>query len=174
MLTLVASVLYGFYQVFYKRYIALPSESDLTPESARYRQLPDRPSAAATEADEETAIIPRVDDIVYPPPLGLYSNLVTSAIGLCTLLVFWIPIPLLHYYQIESFRLPPNTSTLTAIACIAVSSVAYNAGIMVGPTFSALTVSLKDSDRLTGITGSLGSYCDVGWEPSYHSPDIRL
>jgi len=46
-------------------------------------------------------------------------------------MVFWIPIPLLHHYQIESFRLPPNASTLTAIACIAASSVAYNAGFMV-------------------------------------------
>ncbi|KAF8560336.1 hypothetical protein OG21DRAFT_1452331 [Imleria badia] len=128
MLTLVASVLYGLYQVLYKKYIALPCDPELTAESGHYQPLPGR---ANSTLDEETAAILRADDIVYPPPFGLHSNLITATIGLCTLLVFWIPIPLLHYYQIETFRLPPNGSTLLAIAGIAASGVVFNAGLMI-------------------------------------------
>jgi len=128
MLTLVASVLYGLYQVLYKRYIALPSGPESTAESGHYRSLPDH---ANNTIDEETATVLRADDIIYPPPFGLYANMITAAIGLCTLLVFWIPIPLLHYYQIETFRLPPNGSTLMAIAGIAASGVVFNAGNMI-------------------------------------------
>lgn len=149
MLTLVASLLYGLYQVLYKRYIALPSD----PESITdYRELAD---CVDNVVDEETAAVPRVDDTVYPPPFGLYSNLITATIGLCTLVVFWIPIPLLHYYQIESFRLPPNASTVVAIAGIAASGVVFNAGFMVGHSFSEprSLFDLRD--------GSFDRYC---WE----------
>lgn len=128
MLTLVASVLYGLYQVLYKRHVALPSDPELTAESGHYRSLP---NSANNTVDEETAVILRADDIVYPPPFGLHANLITATIGLCTLLVFWIPIPLLHYYQIETFRLPPNGSTVMAIVGIAASGVVFNAGFMV-------------------------------------------
>ncbi|KAI9572985.1 hypothetical protein HD554DRAFT_2202791 [Boletus coccyginus] len=128
MLTLVASVLYGLYQVFYKKYIALPSDPESTAEPGRYRSLP---VGANSTVDEESASILRADDIVYPPPFGLHANLITATIGLCTLLVFWIPIPILHYYQIETFRLPPNGSTVMAIAGIAASGVVFNAGFMI-------------------------------------------
>ena len=128
MLTLVASVLYGLYQVLYKKYIALPFDPELTAESGHYQSLL---GSANNTLDEETATILRADDIVYPPPFGLHPNLITATIGLCTLLLFWIPIPLLHYYQIETFRLPPNGRTLLAIAGIAASGVVFNAGLMV-------------------------------------------
>ncbi|KAG8219796.1 hypothetical protein J3R82DRAFT_768 [Butyriboletus roseoflavus] len=133
MLTLVASLLYGLYQVLYKRYIALPSVAELTDDSGRYRQLPDW---ADNIIDDEIAAALHSEDIVYPPPFGLHANLITATIGLCTLVVFWIPIPLLHYYQIESFRLPPNASTVMAIAGIAMSGVVFNAGFMVGYNLS--------------------------------------
>ncbi|KAF8445919.1 hypothetical protein L210DRAFT_3619713 [Boletus edulis BED1] len=128
MLTLVASVLYGLYQVLYKRYIALPTNPELTAESGCYRPLPDH---ANNTLDDETVAVLRADDIVYPPPFGLHPNLITATIGLCTLLVFWIPIPFLHYYQIETFRLPTSGSTLLAIATIATSGVVFNAGLMI-------------------------------------------
>ncbi|KAF8140280.1 hypothetical protein EV363DRAFT_1426700 [Boletus edulis] len=128
MLTLVASVLYGLYQVLYKRYIALPTNPELTAESGCYRPLPDHTN---NTLDDETVAVLRADDIVYPPPFGLHPNLITATIGLCTLLVFWIPIPFLHYYQIETFRLPTSGSTLLAIATIATSGVVFNAGLMI-------------------------------------------
>ena len=129
MLTLVASVLYGLYQVLYKRYIALPFDAESPATSSHYRQLSD---CVDDNVDEETTTILRVDNAIYPPPFGLHPNLITATIGLCTLLVFWIPIPLLHYYQMETFRLPPNASTVMAIAGIAASGVVFNAGFMVG------------------------------------------
>lgn len=142
MLTLVASLLYGLYQVVYKKYIALPSAAELTNESGRYRQLPD---CADDTIDGEIAAVLRADDIVYPPPFGLHSNLITATIGLCSLVVFWIPIPLLHYYQIETFRLPPNASTVMVIAGIAASGVVFNSGFMVGYNLSEPCVSdLRD------------------------------
>lgn len=129
MLGLVASVLYGLYQVLYKRYIALPSDPEFLATSGHYRPVSD---CVDNTAEGEDAAILGVENIVYPPPFGLHSNLITAAIGLCTLLVFWIPIPLLHYYQVETFRLPQNASTVIAIAGIAASGVVYNAGFMVG------------------------------------------
>lgn len=29
-------------------------------------------------------------------------------------------------------------------------------------------------DHLTDIVGNLGSYCDLGWESTYHSPNAHL
>ena len=169
MLTLVASVLYGLYQVLYKRYIALPFDPESTTESGHYQPLPERTN---TTLDEETAAILRADDVVYPPPFGLHPNLITATIGLCTLLLFWIPIPLLHYYQIETFRLPPNGGTLLAIAGIAASGVVFNAGLMV---WHSLCLYLEISNRSFADTvGNLGSHCDLSWESAYHSPDTHL
>jgi drug/metabolite transporter (DMT)-like permease len=171
MLTLVASVLYGLYQVLYKRYIALPSDPELTVES-HYRSLPD---SANNTVDEETAAILRADDIVYPPPFGLHANLITATIGLCTLFVFWIPIPLLHYYQIETFRLPPNGSTMMAIATIAASGVVFNAGIMVWHSLTCTWESqISRMGHLTDTVGNLGPHCDIGWESTYDNPDTHI
>lgn len=129
-LTLVASLLYGLYQVLYKIYIALPSEPELAATSGDYSRLPDGVDNSINEESLDTK------DIIYPPPFGLHPNLITTMIGLCTLLVFWIPIPFLHYFQIEVFRLPPSASTVMAIAGIAVSGVVFNAGSMVGKVSS--------------------------------------
>ncbi|KAG9314341.1 hypothetical protein JVU11DRAFT_5133 [Chiua virens] len=140
MLTLVASVLYALYQVLYKKYLALPSDPELVGESGHYRRLSD---AADNIVDEDSAAIPRTDATIYPPPFGLYSNLVTATIGLCTLLVFWIPIPFLHFYGIEDFRIPPNASAIAAIAVIAASGVVFNAGFMVWHIILSAPGSLK-------------------------------
>ena len=172
MLTLAASVLYGLYQVLYKRYIALPSDPESTAESGHYRSLP---VSANNTVDEETATTLRADDIVYPPPFGLHANLITATIGLCTLLVFWIPIPLLHYYQIETFRLPPNGSTVMAIAGIAASGVVFNAGFMVcHGLLCTWRAQILWIHHLTDTVGNLGPHRDIGWEPTYHSPDTHL
>ncbi|KAI6129180.1 hypothetical protein EV401DRAFT_2054757 [Pisolithus croceorrhizus] len=90
-LTLSASLAYAFYQVVYKKYIALPTDLDLTSESTNYQ----------------------------------------ASMGMCTLLLFWIPIPFLHYYGLEEFRLPTRVDTLLAIAGIAASALVFNAGTMI-------------------------------------------
>jgi hypothetical protein len=127
LLTLVASILYGIYQVLYKMYAALPSPPDGHFEElpVDYEPIPD-PSDVSTE-------IPDSDkpDMIYPPPFGLYANALTTAIGVCTFLLLWIPIPILHYLGLEMFRLPTDVKTISVIAGIALSGVAFNAGLMV-------------------------------------------
>ncbi|KIO08304.1 hypothetical protein M404DRAFT_134204 [Pisolithus tinctorius Marx 270] len=127
MLTLVASLLYALYQVIYKKYIALPTDSDLTSEPANCQGL-----YSAGDVDNEIQSCPLLkDEIVYPPPFGLHANLITASMGMCTLLVLWIPIPILHYYGLEEFRLPTRADILMAIAGIAASGVIFNAGFMI-------------------------------------------
>ena len=67
---------------------------------------------------------------VYPT-FGLHPNLLTTCIGLYTLVFLWIPIPILHYIGIETFRLPPNWQTWVSILMTALCGVCYNAGFMV-------------------------------------------
>ncbi|KAJ7293558.1 hypothetical protein C8J57DRAFT_1043403 [Mycena rebaudengoi] len=134
LLTLVASVGYALYQVLYKKYAALPSDPELIDEE------PSSPSAyehLATSDDAPDAQYPPPDppldvqDAVYPPPFGLHPNLLTSAIGLCTLGTLWIFIPVLHYTGLELFVLPSTLTMVFTIAGIALSGVVFNAGFMV-------------------------------------------
>ncbi|KAJ7597011.1 hypothetical protein C8J56DRAFT_918918 [Mycena floridula] len=120
MLTLLASFSYGLYLVLYKKYAALPAEPALD-----YEQLP-------AFSEEETTTNSQAElRIDGPPPYGLYPNMLTSIIGLCTLFVLWIPIPLLHYTGLEPFAVPPDLTTTLLIASIALSGVVFNAGFMI-------------------------------------------
>lgn len=51
-------------------------------------------------------------------PLALHANFLTSLIGAATLLLFWIPIPLLHWTGLEEFELPYGNFMLLAVICI--------------------------------------------------------
>ncbi|EPQ60658.1 hypothetical protein GLOTRDRAFT_68491 [Gloeophyllum trabeum ATCC 11539] len=130
LLTLFASIGYGLYQVLYKKYVALPSdpEFELVDE---YDRLPIASQDVEDDALEDTPLGPASQDSVYPPPFGLYANFFTSAIGLCTLAVLWIPIPILHYLDMERFKLPGNLFTIGIIACIAATGVLFNGGLMI-------------------------------------------
>jgi len=132
MLVLIASVGYALYQVIYKKYVALPTDSELSLEPSHYRSI----ITADDVVDEEFPAPLLKGGIVYPPPFGLHPNLITTAIGICTLLVLWIPIPILHYYRLEVFRLPTSADVSIAIAGIAASGVIFNAGFMVIVTCS--------------------------------------
>lgn len=78
--------------------------------------------------------------IASPPPASLtnptvttfllYSNLLTSLIGLATLVLFWIPIPILHYLGWEQFEAPPSNTWLPIFG-IVLSGVCFNAGFMI-------------------------------------------
>lgn len=98
-----------------------------------------------SEIDHETApTSPRSTTsrlhIASPPPASLtnpsvttfllYSNFLTSLIGLTTLLLFWLPIPLLHLVGWEEFQLPPS-NTWVPIIGIVISGVCFNAGFMI-------------------------------------------
>jgi drug/metabolite transporter (DMT)-like permease len=130
LLTLVASVVYGLYQVLYKKYVALPSNSELAAGSVRYTHIP---TSVEQAIDEETLSPPLLasNEIAFSLPFGLHPNFLTTCIGVCTLFVLWIPIPILHYYGIEEFALPSNMVTVAAIAGICAAGVVFNAGFMV-------------------------------------------
>ncbi|CAM1500816.1 Fc.00g099780.m01.CDS01 [Cosmosporella sp. VM-42] len=79
----VGSVLYGFYEVLYKRY-ACP------PEGAS------------------------------PVRSMVFANTFGSCIGFFTLTVLWIPLPILHFFNIEKFELPvASTCWLILLAVLA-------------------------------------------------------
>jgi drug/metabolite transporter (DMT)-like permease len=153
-LTLIGSVGYAMYQVFYKKRIALPSQSE------DYRPLSADPEA--TSAPLEGSHIN--SEMVYPP-FGLYSNFWAFAIGACTFVVLWIPLPILHWFGIEQFTLPPNLSIAMRIAAIACSGAVFNTGFMIllalwGPIITSvgglLTIVLVFfSDVLLGATETL-------------------
>ncbi|EKM61070.1 uncharacterized protein PHACADRAFT_247425 [Phanerochaete carnosa HHB-10118-sp] len=125
LLTLIASVIYGIYQVLYKMYAAPPDHLEPIPADAAYE-----PIVSAMDDPAETPIFDK-PEMVYPPPFGLYANALTSAIGVCTFVLLWVPIPILHYYGLETFHLPADIKTVSVIACIALSGVAFNATLMI-------------------------------------------
>ncbi|TDL28653.1 hypothetical protein BD410DRAFT_818171 [Rickenella mellea] len=129
-LTLIASVGYGLYQVMYKRHAALPSDPEA--DASSWERL----SVSSYESLSDTLRPP--DDpeqlqsaLAFPPPFGLHSNFLTSCIGLCTLCVLWIPIPLLHHADIETFKLPSNWATFFTVCGIGLTGVMFNAGFMI-------------------------------------------
>lgn len=130
LLTLVASVLYGLSQVLYKKFVALSSDPELVAESVHYSHIPE----SMEQADAEETLsspLPTSDEISYSLPFGLHPNFVTTCMGACTLFVFWIPLPILHYYGIEEFALPSDMGTAIAIAGICITGAIFNASFMV-------------------------------------------
>lgn len=121
LLTLIASITYGLYQVLYNKYAVLPSDPS---ESFYGAVLGEEPAIGSFS---ETA---SPSDSIASLPFGLYANLLTSVIGLLTLAVVWIFIPFCHYLDVEPFMLPTNLTTCLVIAGITLSGVIFNASFM--------------------------------------------
>jgi hypothetical protein len=51
-------------------------------------------------------------------PLALHANMLTSMIGVMTLCLFWIPIPILHWLEWEPFALPWGNWGLLIVVCL--------------------------------------------------------
>ncbi|KAK1229694.1 hypothetical protein PQX77_007256 [Marasmius sp. AFHP31] len=168
LLTLVASVGYGGYQVFYKKYAALSSDPDAEGmDREDYQRLPE---------EEDTEGGRRLsgyrEDSEEAPPFGLHSNFLTSSIGLCTLLLLWIPLPILHWSGAEPFRLPSSMTTVSTIGAIALTGSLFNAGFMIllglwGPIITSvgglLTIVLVFfSDILLGATDAFNLWTVCG------------
>ncbi|KAI8575084.1 hypothetical protein K450DRAFT_263411 [Umbelopsis ramanniana AG] len=76
----------------------------------------------------------------------LFANVVTGLIGVTSLFILWVPIPILHFSGYEIFQLPSWT-TLGYIFAIALTGVMYNAGFMclialTNPVFAAVGIML--------------------------------
>ncbi|KAG1783980.1 hypothetical protein EV702DRAFT_1056634 [Suillus placidus] len=161
-ITLVASVIYALYQVLYKKYAALPSDLEPAAEPTEYTHIP---ASAEQASDEEIVSSPLIasNEVTHSLPFGLHPNFLTASIGVCTLFVLWIPLPVLHYYGIEEFALPSNMVTFAAVAGICTTGVIFNAGFMIllgvwGPIVtsvgSLLTIVLTlISDLMLGSVG---------------------
>lgn len=159
-LTLVASVIYGLYQVLYKKYAALPSDLEPAAEPTQYSHIP-----ASAAGDEEIVSLPLLasNQVTHGLPFGLHPNFLTASMGVCTLFVLWVPLTVLHYYGIEEFALPSNMVTFVAIAGICITGVIFNASFMIllgvwGPIVtsvgSLLTIVLTlISDLMLGSVG---------------------
>lgn len=157
LLTLAASVLVALYQVLYKKYAALPFDPEFEPAlSDGYAHLTPAESLEAALHDPRD---PGVDEAmgVYPPPFGLFSNMLTSTIGMTTFGVLWVFIPILHWLGLESFRAPPDSTTALGILGIALTGVIFNAGWMVSQTVLEPTAAI-DAHQKLGSFGSLGSH----------------
>lgn len=124
LLTLVASITYGLYQVLYKKYAALPSD----PSELIYQEVPSEETPIGAPSDA-----PPIDPNA-PLPFGLHANLLTSVIGFLTLVVVWIFVPVCHYLGVETFKLPASLMTWLVIAGIALGGVVFNAGLMASIT----------------------------------------
>ncbi|KAG2044874.1 hypothetical protein BDR03DRAFT_937424 [Suillus americanus] len=161
-ITLVASVTYGLYQVLYKKYAALPSDLEPPAEPTQYTHIPASAEQASHEEIASSSLVAS-NQVTHSLPFGLHPNFLTASIGLCTLCVLWIPLIVLHYYGIEEFALPTNMTTFAAIAGICATGVIFNAGYMIllgvwGPIVtsvgSLLTIVLTlISDLMLGSVG---------------------
>ncbi|KAJ2398229.1 hypothetical protein GGI05_000220 [Coemansia sp. RSA 2603] len=75
-----------------------------------------------------------------------HVNFMTTLLGLCTLVLYWIPIPALSISGVERFHWP-NGEQLAYILTNALFGVAYNGGFMIAlaltsPLFAAIGVML--------------------------------
>ncbi|OBZ79182.1 hypothetical protein A0H81_01091 [Grifola frondosa] len=154
LLTLCASIMYAAYQVLYKIYAALPSDPELQTDDL-YTSLATSPEDVldADEGSPESSLLSNTE-MVHPPPFGLHANLLTSAIGICTFAVLWIPLPILHVLNIEPFELPTSSLTMCVIAGIALTGVIFNA--------------------VSWFFSGLGSDCHLSWKPSHYRACLHL
>ena len=155
LLTLCGSVGFGLYQVMYKRHAVLPQDGDVELSAPRVPLL-DPDGRSAGELDESVKEIE--DDLAYPPPFGLYPNLLTSGIGLTTLSSLWIILPILHYSGYEQFRLPDNLTLVFSIAGIAGSGLVLNAGLLVLVHFHCSILKFDGLFALPDPIEHLGSH----------------
>ncbi|USW47877.1 Putative solute carrier family 35 member F3/F4 [Septoria linicola] len=124
----VGSVLYGFYEVLYKR-VACPPDG-------------------------------------CSPNRGmLFANTFGSMIGLFTLTVLWIPIPLLHYLGIEKFELPTGkASWMLAISVLSNATFSGSFLVLISLTSPVL------SSVAALLTIFLVALCDELLPPPLYSP----
>ena len=154
LLTLVASVAYGLYQVLYKRYLALPPDPGHgEPSRSSYAPIPRTSLDGVRDADPLAEDLTPgdlqsiSDTTVYPLPFGLHPNLLTSLVGILTLLFLWVPLPVLHHVGAEPFHWPTNWYVTLVISGIALSGVVFNAGFMVTSWFPVCTVVMNVPHR---------------------------
>lgn len=132
-LTLVASISYALYQVLYKRYAALPNNSEEEEEEDSVTPFAYESLSEASESRSSLVAARHQpsEDETEKPPFGLYANFLTSCMGAWTALSLAIGFPVLHWLSVERFRLPPDSITFWSVVAIALSGVFFNSCFMV-------------------------------------------
>ncbi|OAV98955.1 hypothetical protein, variant [Puccinia triticina 1-1 BBBD Race 1] len=155
-LALLGSIGYALYEVWYKRAIAWseayssppPAKSglsDLEPEhhasSGSDTDIADpefRPSSSRGSeggpkgrVDPDSLPIREARSSLYSQDSLLHANLMTTMVGLATLCLLWIPIPLLHWTGIEPFEVVQDPAIAWMILGIILMGVLFNAGFMI-------------------------------------------
>jgi hypothetical protein len=137
---LIGAICLGFYEVIYK--MSLPEGHGGVASSAEvevqdlagsgYEAVqtedddptvyPSRPALPLEATRRSSSLLLVRQESSHPRssslPLALHANYLTSLIGAATLLLFWIPIPLLHWTGLEEFELPYGHFMLLAVICI--------------------------------------------------------
>jgi len=143
LLTLIASIGYAAYQVLYKHFVSLPCDPDESISAPISPHLPLSPTRAGYEplvSDDDASLLSSRSSRTHSSassingltlPLGLYPNLLTSAIGVVTFITLWPFLVVLHWTGAEKFTLPADGRTWASIAGIALGGVTFNAGYMV-------------------------------------------
>lgn len=174
-LTLVAAIVYGVYQVLYKMYATLPGDPeadldgvDVPPQSA-YEAIPED-----IEDRIQIEALSSQDDIVYPPPFALFPNMLTSTIGVCTFLFLWVPMPIMQSFGWTTYHLPANMQTVSAILGIALSGLVFNAGFMVSIVISTFHKARRVTFTFIDFVGIVGTNPDIHWESPYDCPGLHL
>ncbi|KAA1074867.1 hypothetical protein PGT21_023462 [Puccinia graminis f. sp. tritici] len=160
-LALLGSIGYALYEVWYKSVIAWSDSytspllspksglSEIAPEqhqsSEQDAELADpeylASSLASPGSDEEEEGIKRgleADRMPIDSQLSLHNqdsllhaNLMTTMVGLATLCLLWVPIPLLHWSGIERFETVQDPTIAWMILGIIIMGVLFNAGFMI-------------------------------------------
>ena len=168
LLTLVASVSYAVYQVMYKRYAALPNESEEINEDESTTPFAYESLSEASNSGPSLVLgrsNSREDEETEKPPFGLYANFLTSCMGICTALSLGIGFPILHWLSLERFTLPPDRTTFWCVVAIAASGVTFNSCFMVSIHVVIVSRNLTVSQILLGLWGpvltSVGSLLTI-------------
>lgn len=96
-----------------------------------------------------------------------HANFITFMIGITTFLLFWLPLPFLHWFDIEPFGLPRDFSEFLAVAGVCFGGVIFNAGFMIllanwGPVVTSVgnlftLILVAGSDEVIAILNGYNS-----------------
>lgn len=145
---------------------ASPSYQSMTPpvydatEEEHADKSPSVRQASEEVARQRSAPPPSQDWIPPPLPFGMHPIIMTSGIGLVTLLVLWVGLPIVNALGWEPFELPSNFRTVFYLFIVAFTGIIFNGCFSIllalwGPVLASVsclltTVLVFGADLLLG------------------------
>lgn len=121
LLALGGAITYAIYELYYARFIALPSHFAMPIPGADYESIENGHAKPDPEEGDETVDLstPPIPESSVPPSVLLaHANSITFAIGALTFCTGWMALPVLHLTGIETFELPPDLQTTLLIGLV--------------------------------------------------------